>query len=99
MAQDDKPDRGSSPVDAWRKHIKVHPAADLFPMMTGAALNGLVKSVRKDFVTQPLVLWPDPSGELLLIDGRNRLSALERAFGPIQHAKFAKRYGIEPPRL
>lgn len=51
----------------------VHLAASLFPLMDGEEFNELVESVRKHGVRQPVVIHNG-----VLIDGRNRLRAVER---------------------
>jgi ParB-like chromosome segregation protein Spo0J len=68
----------------WRDQIKVHPAADLFPIMSDAELDALAADIKKNGVTQPVVFWGKPG---LLIDGRNRIEAYVRAGidGQIQH--------------
>lgn len=51
----------------------VHRAASLFPLMDGEEFNELVESVRQHGVRQPVVIHDG-----VLIDGRNRLRAVER---------------------
>jgi hypothetical protein len=51
----------------------VHPAAEVFPLMTGDEFDGLVESIRKQGVRNPVVY----RGTVLL-DGRNRLRAVQR---------------------
>ena len=78
----------------WRglladRGIKVHPAAAMFPLLADSApdeLRELAEDIKKNGIQQPLVLWtPSPIGravkEKSLLDGRNRLDALELAFG------------------
>jgi hypothetical protein len=68
------PRNPSSPAEqAWRVGIKVHPAADLLPMMTDAELDELAADIAKNGVQQPIV-WL--MGQLL--DGRNRVAAVYR---------------------
>jgi hypothetical protein len=65
---------------SWRDVIKVHPAADLFPTMTTDELRALGEDIKKNGVRVPVTLWlPDPNnnGERFLLDGRNRLDAME----------------------
>lgn len=50
----------------------VHPAASKFPLMDGDAFTELVDSIRQHGVRQPVVLHDD-----MLIDGRNRLRAVQ----------------------
>jgi ParB-like chromosome segregation protein Spo0J len=51
----------------------VHPAAEVFPLIDGEAFERLVESIRKHGVQNPVVY----SGNTLL-DGRNRIRAVER---------------------
>jgi len=85
----DQPARGH-----WRYRIKVHPAADLFPMSSDIELKELGEDIDKNGLHHPLVFWtpldlaklgarPETrarrlSGNLLLLDGRNRLEAMQR---------------------
>jgi hypothetical protein len=64
----------------WRDVIKVHPAADLFPMMSDAELDSLGADIKKmGRLTSPIVFLIAPEGEdHFLLDGRNRLEAAER---------------------
>ena len=79
---------------SWRDHIKVHPAADLFPMMSESELRELGEDIKENGQRVQVVLWKDPSpgGEYWLIDGRNRLDAMELAglcvFDKIGRQKF-----------
>lgn len=52
----------------------VHPVAELFPMLAGEDLTGLVADIEANGLIHPLVVTP--AGELL--DGRNRLEACRR---------------------
>jgi hypothetical protein len=58
---------------SWRDDIKVHPAADLFPMMSDTELDELAADIAKNGVQHPIV-W---LGNRLL-DGRNRVAAIAR---------------------
>jgi DNA-binding transcriptional regulator YhcF (GntR family) len=65
----------------WRDHLKVHPAADLFPLMSEtdpAALKDLAEDIRRNGLQAPIVLWAASRDkpDWLLVDGRNRLDAL-----------------------
>ena len=60
----------------WREHLAVHPAAELFPLMSEAELKELAADIEKDGLRIPTVMWPNSDRKLLLIDGRNRLDAL-----------------------
>lgn len=72
---------------SWRTRVATHPAADLFPMMPDDELDALGKDIEVNGLQQPLVLWtpersPGRKGpkEVYLLDGRNRLEAIERAY-------------------
>lgn len=70
----DIPECSSSMIQAMyrSKTFKIHPAADIFPMMEGAAYDSLKASIEKDGQVTPIELW---DGQV--IDGRNRLKACE----------------------
>jgi hypothetical protein len=58
---------------AWRKHLKVHPAADLFPLMSEEELRALADDLKRTGKLQHSIVLAE-DGRLL--DGRNRLDAL-----------------------
>lgn len=62
-------------ASALPDHVKVHPAAELFPMLTKDAFAELVEDIRKNGLLEPLKT--DQDGALL--DGRNRYLACEEA--------------------
>jgi hypothetical protein len=64
----------------WRSTYKVHPAADVFPMMSDEELAELGEDIKKRGLTSSIVISPDG----LLLDGRNRLEAMERAGVAVQ---------------
>jgi hypothetical protein len=71
---------------AWRDFLRVHPAAELFHMMGQAELKELGEDIKANGLLQPIVLWRDgPDGEYLLLDGRNRLDAMELVGLPVAH--------------
>ena len=67
----------------WRDVLPVHPAADLFPMMSEAELRDLGEDIKANGLKLPIILWsPEARGRTrsqpyLLLDGRNRLAAME----------------------
>jgi hypothetical protein len=62
-------------MSKWRESYKVHPAADVFPMLKGDELTALVADIKANGLRQPIVMSDDE----LLCDGRNRLEAMELA--------------------
>ena len=67
----------------WNK--TTHPAAELFPLIGGDALNQLVESIKADGLTNPGYLLPDGT----LLDGRNRRLACEQAGVPMRWAVYS----------
>lgn len=63
---------------SWRDVLPVHPAADMFPMMEREELLALGEDILKNGLQSPIALWSPKEGEPdLLLDGRNRLDAME----------------------
>jgi hypothetical protein len=61
----------------WRAHLQVHPAADLFPLLSPDELKALAEDIKKNGLQTKIVMWTDSySRPLELVDGRNRLDAL-----------------------
>jgi ParB-like chromosome segregation protein Spo0J len=50
--------------------VKVHPIADIFPMMSDEEFAGFKADVQEHGVREPIVFWNDQ-----LVDGRNRMAA------------------------
>jgi hypothetical protein len=75
---------------SWRDLYPVHPAADLFPMMSDDELDELGKDIKANGIRAPIALWCDgempfdrkPTSEIrgtvYVLDGRNRLDAMEK---------------------
>jgi hypothetical protein len=66
----------------WRDHVDVHPAADLFPLMSEAELRELGEDIKKNGLQNDIVLCVRDDGDdgrPCLLDGRNRLDALAMA--------------------
>jgi hypothetical protein len=67
---------------SWRDVLPVHPAAELFPLMSESELKELGEDIKKNGLTSPIVLWQaDPKEREQLLDGRNRLDAIESVTG------------------
>jgi hypothetical protein len=78
---------------SWRDVLPVHPAADLSPLMGEDELRELAADIKKNCLSMPIMTWSaDPSvrdglqkhfekktlpKNLYLLDGRNRLDAVE----------------------
>jgi hypothetical protein len=67
---------------SWREILPVHPAADLFPSMSEAELRELGEDIKKNGLQIPIVLWVREGQHkdrkrYSLLDGRNRLDAME----------------------
>jgi hypothetical protein len=92
-----EPAKGKS----WRDVLPVHPAADLFPLMSPNELRELGEDIKKNGLLTPIVVWSPTEGseEQYLLDGRNRVAAMEAAGGKAtlkgqQYAKYVWRgYG------
>lgn len=54
----------------------IHPYADLFPLLEGADLESLVRSIKKSGQRNPIIR---NAGDGRIVDGRNRLNACEAA--------------------
>jgi ParB-like chromosome segregation protein Spo0J len=64
----------------WRDHLQVHPAAEMFPLLSEtdpAALKELAEDIRQHGQREPASYIKNSDGNRLLLDGRNRLDALE----------------------
>jgi ParB-like chromosome segregation protein Spo0J len=61
----------------WRDVLPIHPAAELFPRMSQAELRELGEDIKRYGLRNPCCLVEDEYGRVVLIDGRNRLDALE----------------------
>ena len=95
---------------SWRDVLPVHPAADLFPLMSPDELKVLGEDIKKNGLRTPIVLTTVTSGYRddgrdHLLDGRNRLDAMERVgFVLVKKGKLDHHLGWEddvtllPPR-
>lgn len=69
----------------WSGLFPVHPAADVFPMMTDAELDELGEDIKAHGLRDSVVLWQDNADSHVrskapyyVLDGRNRLAAMDR---------------------
>jgi hypothetical protein len=58
---------------SWRDHLPIHPAADLFPLMSESELRELGEDIKKNGLLSPIIIDGDDGK---LVDGRNRLDAI-----------------------
>jgi ParB-like chromosome segregation protein Spo0J len=64
---------------SWRDVLPIHPAAEMFEPLPPDELKALGEDIRKHGLQQPIIILSESNGEGLLLDGRNRLDAMERA--------------------
>src|SRR5262252_9757620 len=69
--------------------VKIHPAADLFPMMPDEELQELARDIAENGLIHPIIV--DDQDQL--IDGRNRLAACKMAG---VKPRFEKLNGSDP---
>ena len=62
----------------WRDALPIHPAAELFPLMSQDELRELAEDIKKYGLKSRVTFWTEkPGEEKFLLDGRNRLDAME----------------------
>jgi hypothetical protein len=84
----------------WRDYLRIHPAADVFPMMSPDELRELGEDIGKNGLNQSIVLWQcgtPKHRQFMLLDGRNRLDAMELVglLKPLHHAINSERKALE----
>ena len=68
----------STTQKSWRDIYKVHPAADLFPMLPEDELKKLGEDIKANGLKETVTLWREAEGKpVYLLDGRNRLAAMD----------------------
>jgi hypothetical protein len=61
-------------VTPCRSELRIHPVAELFPLTEGTEFDALVADIRANGLINPITLF-----EGMVLDGRNRLRACEKA--------------------
>jgi hypothetical protein len=65
---------------SWRDVYEIHPAAEIFPMMSPEELKALAADIKQNGLLEPVaVCYDDQANPTLILDGRNRLDAMELA--------------------
>ena len=67
----------STPKKSWRQWLRIHPAAELFPPLSKQEQRALADDIKQYGLRQPISFIKDVEGNSLLLDGINRLDALE----------------------
>jgi DNA-binding transcriptional MerR regulator len=82
----------------WRDHIDVHPAADLFPLMSPDELRVLSEDIKEHGLRMLPVTLLKKNGKRQYLDGRNRLDALDLAGLPLptQYDDIEEGKGFDP---
>ena len=63
---------------SWRDTFPIHPACELFPPISADELRTLGEDIRAKGLQNRIALWAaDPNSKKFLLDGRNRLDAME----------------------
>jgi phage N-6-adenine-methyltransferase len=76
---------------SWRDAIKVHPAADMLPPILPDESRELGEDIKANGMRVQIVLFRDtPYSEYFLLDGRNRLDAMELAGLPTTRTRDGK---------
>jgi hypothetical protein len=66
---------------SWRDTLPIHPAAEILPRMSPDELRALGEDIKRTDLRCPIVLWTDGKSPAVLLDGINRLDAIEMVFG------------------
>ena len=67
----------STTKKSWRQWLRIHPAAELFPPLSKQEQRALADDIKQYGLRQPVSFIKDVEGNPLLLDGINRLDALE----------------------
>jgi hypothetical protein len=84
---------------SWREILPVHPAAEMFPLMSEPELRELGEDIKKNGLRVSLALWRDDLKKLSLLDGRNRLDAMELVGVPFRLERKKDDFSLTGPVL
>jgi hypothetical protein len=73
----------------WREIQPVHPAAELFPRLSDDELVALGEDIRKNGLQHSITILIDSNRKEWLLDGVNRLNAMERVGLPFEFLRKA----------
>jgi hypothetical protein len=76
--------RNSSERQTWRSWLRIHPTAEIFDLLHEDDLCALAEDIKQYGLREPVSFIKDES-EFVLLDGRNRLDALELHGKEITH--------------
>ncbi len=85
-----------NPTIDWNKYFDRahwHPLANLFPVMTEEEIESLASDIKKNGLEDPIVLFEDK-----VLDGRNRLLAMELANLPLRQECFVHFRNVKDPK-
>ena len=86
---------------SWRDVYQVHPAANLFPLLPPDELQKLGEDIKKNGLKEAILLWApgdnDEHGDFLVLDGRNRLDAMELVGLPIVDGTKKQGFDLDLP--
>jgi hypothetical protein len=78
VASDPAKINASTTTKSWRDVVEIHPAAEMFPLMNPTEIKALGNDIRRNGLRIPTIWWRDhTTHKLYLLDGRNRLDAME----------------------
>jgi hypothetical protein len=63
---------------SWRDRLPVHPACEIFPLMSEAELEALAQDIKANGLRVLAGIQENSDGNPVLLDGRNRLDALSQ---------------------
>jgi ParB-like chromosome segregation protein Spo0J len=64
-------------TQGWRDWLPVHEAPEMFPLVSADELKELADDIAKNGMHSRITVVADETGKQVLLDGRNRLNALE----------------------